>query len=180
MRRLLALLLCTAPAFSADGLVARSLWELRAEIPRDSLQPLTDPKYGFGLGYMCDLGGGPGYIRLRLDVDAFTGVKHQGPVEGMGAGVQVVYEFNEHLGLRPFVAAGPCFEHWSIGRNNDVDPNAPAPIRPPTWDSNKLAFRAEVGCGVSQAVRCSVGALTGALGNGRSATSLFLAVGLRM
>lgn len=179
MRRLIALLLCATPALFADGVVARTFWELRAEIPRDALQPLTDPKYGFGLGYLADLGGGPGYIRLRLDGDTFTGVRSNGPVEGLGAGAQVVFEFGEVLGLHTYVAAGPCFEHWSVAHNNAPVPEG-APAESPAWTSNKLALRGDLGLRISRGVQASVGVLTGPMGNGRSATSLFLAVDLKM
>jgi hypothetical protein len=179
MRRALALLLCSTPALLADGAVARSFIELRVETPQGALQSLVDPKYGFGVGCMCDLGGGPGYIRLRLDGDTFTGVNGNGPVEGLGAGVQVVYEFDEWMGLHPFVVGGPCFQHWSIGQDNQpqADPSA---SDLPTWNSNKVAFRAEAGIGVTRRTRLSLGVLTGPLGNGQTATSVFLAFAYQM
>ncbi len=126
---------------------------------------------GGGGGFAMLLGEDPLKLRVRMDGDTWSGQPATGSIQSIGLTTEGFFMFDIDGPVKPFVSAGPAFQHWILGSNPTLGA--------PRITANKLAFRGEVGIFLHQRFGFSLGALTGSLGNGQRTTVTYLAFTFR-
>ena len=146
-------------------------FQMRVSLADRTLKDWGAGGTGGGAGFAMLLGEDPLKFRIRMDGDTWSGQPATGSIQSIGLTTEAFFEFEPQGPVKPFLSAGPAFQHWILGSN----PSFGAP----RTTLNKLAVRAEAGIFLHRRFGFSLGALTGSLGAGQRTTVTYLAFTFR-